>query len=93
MTIISIGTCPNDCSGHGQCVTIKDLSLFDGPDYDNAVQFAGDGIGLEYTNWDKNSITICNCDASYFGPDCSWGMLIYSNSGTTSFITIFLNLI
>jgi hypothetical protein len=49
--------------------------LFDGPDYDNAVQFAGDGIGLEYTNWDKNSITICNCDASYFGPDCSLGTL------------------
>jgi len=71
--IILIGTCPNDCSGHGQCVTIKDLSLFDGPDYDNAVQFAGDGVGLEYTNWDKNSITICNCDISYFGPDCSLG--------------------
>jgi len=74
-----IGTCPSDCSGHGQCVTIKDLSLFDGPDYDSAVQFAGDGVGLEYTNWDKNSITICNCDVSYFGPDCSLGNIYIYN--------------
>jgi hypothetical protein len=55
------------------CMTIADMSLFEGPDYNNAVTFAGDGKGIEYTNWDANSIVMCNCDANYFGADCSFG--------------------
>ena len=47
------------------------MSIFDGPDYDNSVALAGDGKGEPYINWDKDSVTVCQCDASFFGPDCS----------------------
>jgi len=67
--------CPNDCSGHGSCVSIADVSFFYGADYtqDGATQI-GDGKGVVYTNWDKDSITMCECDASFFGADCSLHM-------------------
>eukprot|EP01034_Spumella_vulgaris_P026572 gene26572-33173_t len=64
-------TCPNDCSGHGICSTIKDVALFSGPDYDSTVEFSGDGLGAVYTNWDKNSIQLCECDLGFFGADCT----------------------
>ena len=50
-------------------MTIRDLSVYEGPDAD------GDGLGVEYTNWDEKSSTLCNCDAGLFGPDCSLGKL------------------
>ena len=68
-------TCPADCSGHGVCSTIGDVSLYDGPDYDPKIQFAGDGFGPLYSNWDKNSVQLCECDSGYFGADCSLGKL------------------
>eukprot|EP00602_Paraphysomonas_sp_CaronLab_P001970 CAMPEP_0185021030 /NCGR_PEP_ID=MMETSP1103-20130426/3691_1 /TAXON_ID=36769 /ORGANISM="Paraphysomonas bandaiensis, Strain Caron Lab Isolate" /LENGTH=622 /DNA_ID=CAMNT_0027552303 /DNA_START=60 /DNA_END=1924 /DNA_ORIENTATION=+ len=64
-------TCPNNCNGRGLCTTIRDISVFEGVDYDSSVDSAGDGLGVEYTNWDKLSLTVCNCDYGYFGPDCS----------------------
>lgn len=64
-------TCPNDCSGHGTCATMKDISFYSGPDYDNSVQTFGDGKGVAYTNWDKDSIQFCECDDGFFGSDCS----------------------
>lgn len=67
------GTCPNDCSGHGVCSTIGDVALYDGPDYDSTMTFAGDGLGPAYTNWDKNSIQLCECEQGFFGADCSLG--------------------
>jgi hypothetical protein len=67
-------SCPNDCSGHGVCTTMRDLSVFDGPDYDPTVTFVGDGAGVEYTNWDKYSIQVCRCDSGFFGSDCSQGI-------------------
>lgn len=70
--------CPNDCNGQGTCMTIADVSLYYGPDYDPNVQNAGDGIGVVYTNWDKNSILMCDCDAGFFGADCS---LLYCPKG------------
>ncbi|CAM9178437.1 unnamed protein product, partial [Sphacelaria rigidula] len=62
--------CPEDCSGHGTCMTIGDLSRFYGPDY---VQpgTGGDGIGPSYGNWDVYSTTACFCDQGHFGADCS----------------------
>ena len=66
-------TCPTDCSGHGVCSTIGDVSLYDGPDYDSTIQFAGDGFGPLYSNWDKNSVQLCECDPGFFGADCSLG--------------------
>jgi len=66
--------CPNSCNGHGTCLTIADLSYWQGPDYDPGVASAGDGQGVVYTNWDKDSILMCDCDAGFFGADCSMVM-------------------
>jgi hypothetical protein len=50
------------------------LALWRGPDYDPYLFKYGDGFGPAYDNWDKDSIQACECDASYFGPDCSLSM-------------------
>ena len=76
-----IDICPNKCTGHGSCTTLKDMSLLYGPDYDNTLVNGGDGIGTEYSNWDSESVMLCNCDSGFSGPDCSMSKLnvIYSN--------------
>lgn len=66
-----VGTCPNDCNGRGTCVSMRDISLFSGPDYDHAIAFSGDGLGPEYSNWEANSLYMCECELGYFGADCS----------------------
>jgi len=48
---------PKSCSGHGVCKTIKQLAA---ADYDNI-----------YELWDKDSTMGCECDAGFYGPDCS----------------------
>jgi len=48
---------PNSCSGHGVCKTIKQLAEADN--------------GNVYKLWDKDTTMGCECDAGYFGPDCS----------------------
>lgn len=51
-------SCPNSCSGHGVCKTIRQLAT---EDHNNV-----------YELWDKHSTMGCSCDAGYFGPDCSY---------------------
>ena len=48
---------PNSCSGHGVCKTIKQLAAAD--------------HGNVYELWDKDATMGCECDAGYYGPDCS----------------------
>lgn len=48
---------PNSCSGHGVCKTIAQLAESD--------------HGNVYKLWDKDATMGCECDAGYFGPDCS----------------------
>lgn len=60
-------TCPNDCSGHGTCYFIEDLSTNavtnkDVVDYSNM---------QTYTSWDASKIQACVCDPYYEGTDCS----------------------
>lgn len=75
--------CPNDCSGHGVCVSLKQMARMS-----NALPLApntfyeGDVSG---TTWDEDMIYGCVCDSSWsvglgsgetqepewFGPDCS----------------------
>jgi len=75
--------CPNDCSGHGVCVNLKQMARMT-----NALPLApntyyeGDPDG---TTWDEEMIYGCVCDSSWpvglglgetqepewFGPDCS----------------------
>jgi hypothetical protein len=68
-----IARCPNDCTGHGICSTINEATYFMGSDYDSRKLYGGDGYGPSYSNWDSQSITICECEDGYFGPDCSLG--------------------
>jgi len=64
-------SCPNDCSGHGTCETIKELSedKEDGDDYD-VLDWSGIG-NLKYELWDRHKTLGCKCDSLYEGPDCS----------------------
>jgi hypothetical protein len=48
---------PDSCSGHGVCKTIKQLA---NSQYENVYQL-----------WNQHSTMGCECDAGYFGPDCS----------------------
>ena len=69
-----LDVCPNDCNGHGVCMTMGDLALFEGADYDRTLFSAGDGLGIVYSNWDRNSLVLCKCDVGYFSADCSMSM-------------------
>ena len=53
------------------CMTMEDIALIYGEDYDSSSLNAGDGKGIVYTNWDKSSIVMCKCDIGYFGSDCA----------------------
>lgn len=48
-------SCPNDCSGHGKCRTVDELSL----------------VATGYNTWDAERVQTCDCDGGYFGSDCS----------------------
>ncbi|GLE02958.1 hypothetical protein PINS_up011837 [Pythium insidiosum] len=61
-------TCPNKCSGHGTCESLRELGAKAG----------GTLFGLElatgpvvYDLWDGNTTYGCRCDPWYFGPDCA----------------------
>lgn len=51
--------CPNSCSGHGVCNSIREMQ----PNSDSTV---GD-----YMLWDADKTYGCTCDPEYFGNDCS----------------------
>jgi hypothetical protein len=76
-------SCPNDCSGHGNCEFIEDVP-FAGTYNEYSVGYAGDawlgGRGLkemekqirfEYPQWDKQKSMECVCDPHYGDLDCS----------------------
>lgn len=48
---------PDSCSGHGVCKTIAQLAH---ADYENV-----------YKLWDQSTTMGCECDAGFYGPDCS----------------------
>jgi hypothetical protein len=77
-------TCPNDCSGHGTCYFIEQLSKVGYPaagDRSNGDKFivdwnarygsSGASVASNYAAWDAGKIQACICDAGYEGSDCS----------------------
>lgn len=56
-------SCPNACSGHGTCESIKSLAASE-----------ADNI---YELWDAELTMGCACDAGFSGPDCSTQLCKY----------------
>jgi hypothetical protein len=69
-------TCPNDCSGHGTCEFIEELTVGSVPgDF-----YSGSGLGFQTASvslsyveslWDYGKTRACVCDPMYTEVDCS----------------------
>ncbi len=64
-------TCPNDCSGHGTCEYIEDMSFAATWNDYSVHYFEDDSKTFAYTQWDNRKIRGCVCDATYGDVDCS----------------------
>jgi len=78
-------TCPNDCSGHGTCESIKELAEMRGYDFtghDVVTARTPSGTSgtdydpviqesYSYDLWDADKTMGCKCDPGYHGADCS----------------------
>lgn len=65
-------TCPNDCSSHGVCRTVHELTklMSENTLWDTFSGF--NYLDIKYdTAWDSDRIRGCDCDAGYRGADCS----------------------
>ena len=75
-------TCPNDCSGHGECVYAEDVTFgtvygdYAGvPDANGNIVANGIGVGAskvpQKPNWDSGKVRMCVCEPGYTDIDCS----------------------
>ena len=74
-------TCPNDCSGHGTCEFIDELTFGSTPGEYDAAKPGNFSMGLGSTKavsfasvgevWDSHKSMACVCDAGYIDVDCS----------------------
>lgn len=72
-------TCPNDCSGHGRCRFLEDMSV-------GAINYDAGHVSnekteplFEYYSYDTKNVRGCHCDPEYIGADCSLRMCPFSN--------------
>jgi len=71
-------TCPNDCSGHGQCTYIEDLPFGAVPaDLSHGYFLPQDPATFPYYGWDFKKTRGCVCDPEYADVDCSKRMCPY----------------
>jgi len=77
--------CPNDCSGHGQCMSMAELATRDDAIPLSIGETNNATTGSSYREWDAALLVGCLCDSSWpvglgrgerqdpewFGPDCS----------------------
>lgn len=71
--------CPNDCSGHGTCEYIQDLTYAARWNDETLYYFKGGELTYDYNNWDTRKTRGCVCDATYGDIDCSKRMCPYGN--------------
>jgi hypothetical protein len=61
--------CPNSCSGHGTCESLKELSAkATGTGISHKADIAAE---FSYDLWDGRHYYGCKCDPGYFGHDCT----------------------
>jgi hypothetical protein len=72
-------TCPNDCSGHGTCEFIEDLTYPADWNANSLSYFRGGEMAYDYNTWDTRKTRGCVCDATYGDIDCSKRMCPYGN--------------
>jgi hypothetical protein len=84
-TACARAACPNDCSGHGTCESIKELAEMRSFDtnahHASATRAANSNNGQDYNAaieesysydlWDSDKTMGCKCDPVYYGADCS----------------------
>jgi hypothetical protein len=58
-------SCPNNCNGRGQCLSMLEVSKTDG------VPTGSDAVGPIYANWEASKQYMCKCDLGFTGFDCS----------------------
>jgi hypothetical protein len=85
-------TCPDDCSGHGSCVYMEDLTFgavyndyYDG----SSSALLGMGVGAVRpasidSHWDFNRARACVCDGGWSGINCASRMCPYGNDAMDS---------
>lgn len=72
-------SCPNDCSGHGTCEYIQDMTFSAMWDDNVLRKFEGGEKAFAYNDWDTRKIRGCVCDATYGDIDCSKRMCPHGN--------------
>mmetsp|Transcript_4577 Transcript_4577/g.10086 ORF Transcript_4577/g.10086 Transcript_4577/m.10086 type:complete len:391 (+) Transcript_4577:80-1252(+) len=72
-------TCPNDCSGHGTCEYLEDMTFAADWNDDQLLYFSGGELTYDYNNWDTRKTRGCVCDATYGDIDCSKRMCPHGN--------------
>jgi len=60
-------TCPNDCSGHGRCLTNRDIN----GQYVGTASSSEVSASFSTQFWDHDKTLQCACDRGYTGHDCS----------------------
>ena len=80
--------CPNDCSGHGKCEFISEVTGSDtaaaGRTHIKYSEFVDLDRSLDLSNnWDTQSSRGCRCDPYYSGDDCSVRMCPKGNDPLT----------
>ena len=77
-------TCPNECSGHGTCEYVEELTVGSvaGDYYSDVFKgFHTESVALDYVNtlWDAGKSRACLCDPMYTEVDCSRKMCSKGN--------------
>ncbi|EQC38194.1 hypothetical protein, variant [Saprolegnia diclina VS20] len=63
--------CPNDCSGHGTCLTMQNLAPLTKLNGDPRPAFTYGSVPNNNPTWDSNQVQGCACNPGYEGFDCS----------------------